>query len=118
MLAALAIMLGLAACVPDRQAPVTPIAASIAASRYGVIIAMRQPFADNAVRDSILGAIGGAKAAGAGSPGAGAGAVEFIIRDDAGQTLSVVQPDTMHFRTGERVVLAGGEHTRIARVSG
>jgi outer membrane lipoprotein SlyB len=75
----------------------------------------------NDVRGNILGAVGGAIIGGlAGNAverSASTGtAMEFIIRVDNGQTVSVVQTNEDGFRPGERVVLTGGARTRIARV--
>ncbi|MCW3473086.1 outer membrane lipoprotein [Limobrevibacterium gyesilva] len=74
----------------------------------------------NDVRGNILGAVGGAIIGGiAGSAvekGVSTGsAVEFIIREDNGQTISVVQTNEDGFRPGERVMLTRGARTRIAR---
>lgn len=74
-------------------------------------------------RMNILGAIGGAIIGGlAGSAVEGSArtgnAVEFIIREDTGQTISVVQTNEEGFQSGERVVLTRGARTRIARVVG
>jgi outer membrane lipoprotein SlyB len=74
----------------------------------------------NDVRGNIIGAIGGAIIGGlAGSAIEGSvssgSAVEFIIREDNGQTIAVVQTNEEAFRPGERVVLTRGARTRIAR---
>ena len=74
-------------------------------------------------RMRILGAIGGAIIGGlAGSAAEGSlstgQAVEFIIREDSGQTISVVQTNEDSFQPNERVVLTRGARTRIARVVG
>lgn len=74
-------------------------------------------------RMNILGAIGGAIIGGlTGSAVEGSArtgnAVEFIIREDTGQTISVVQTNEEGFLSGERVVLTRGARTRIARVVG
>lgn len=113
---------------------------------YGVIVSMRevrvqgQPTGVGAVggaaagavagsyiggrdpRANVLGAIGGALLGGlAGSAvenSASSGvAVEFIIREDNGHTISVVQTNEDQFRPGERVVLTRGARTRIARAA-
>jgi outer membrane lipoprotein SlyB len=76
----------------------------------------------NDVRANILGAVAG------GLIGAVAGnaveksvnkgdAVEFIIRQDDGSTLSVVQTNEDGFRPGDRVVLTRGARTHIAHAS-
>ena len=74
-------------------------------------------------RMRILGAIGGAiiggLAGGAAEGSLSTGqAVEFIIREDNGQTISVVQTNEESFQPNERVVLTRGARTRIARVVG
>ncbi len=71
-------------------------------------------------RSNIIGAIGGAiigGLAGAAVEGSASrgNAVEFIIREDSGQTIAVVQTNEEQFRPGERVVLTRGARTRIAR---
>ena len=45
------------------------------------------------------------------------GSVEFIIREDSGQTISVVQSNEENFRPGERVVLTRGSRTRLGRAA-
>jgi outer membrane lipoprotein SlyB len=76
----------------------------------------------NDVRANILGAVAG------GLVGAVAGnaveksvntgdAVEFIIRQDDGSTVSVVQTNEDGFRPGDRVVLTRGARTHIAHAS-
>lgn len=74
-------------------------------------------------RMNILGAIGGAILGGlvgsAVEQSATTGeAIEFIIREDSGQTVSVVQSNEERFQPGERVVLTRGARTRIGRVVG
>ena len=44
-------------------------------------------------------------------------AMEFIIREDDGQTVSVVQTNEERFQAGERVVLTRGARTRIGRAT-
>ena len=77
---------------------------------------------NNDVRANILGAIVG------GIAGAVAGnaiessvgqdqAVEFIIREDNGNTVSVVQTNGQDFRVGDRVVLTLGARTHIGHAS-
>jgi outer membrane lipoprotein SlyB len=69
-------------------------------------------------RANIIGAIAGAIVGGiAGNAierSASTGmAVEFIIREDDGQTISVVQTNEDGFRPGDRVVLTRGARTRL-----
>ena len=76
----------------------------------------------NDVRANILGAIvGGVAGAVAGnaienSVNTGQ-AAEFIIREDDGNTVSVVQTNEEGFRPGDRVVLTRGARTHIAHAS-
>ena len=75
---------------------------------------------NNDVRGNILGAIGGAIVGGVVGSAVEGGlsqgqAVEFIIRDDSGQTISVVQTNEENFQVGERVVITRGARTRLAR---
>lgn len=73
-------------------------------------------------RSNIIGAIGGAIIGGiAGTAieqGVSSGvAVEFIIREDSGQTISLVQSNEDQFRPGERVVLTHGARMRLGRAA-
>jgi outer membrane lipoprotein SlyB len=43
--------------------------------------------------------------------------MEFVVRLDDGQTLSVVQPNEQNLRPGDRVTLQRGPRTRILRAS-
>jgi outer membrane lipoprotein SlyB len=70
----------------------------------------------SAVRTTILGAIGGGVAGGAAASQIDDGrAVEFIIRQDDGETVSIVQANEDNFRLGERVAIARGARARLAR---
>ena len=76
----------------------------------------------NDVRANILGAvIGGIAGAVAGnaieSSVSQGQAMEFIIRQDNGRTVSVVQTNGQGFRVGDRVVLTRGARTHIAPAS-
>lgn len=80
-------------------------------------------FIGGGARSNILGAIGGAVLGGlvgsAVEGGASQGqAVEFIIREDSGQTISVVQTNEENFRPGDRVVLTRGARTRLGHAAG
>jgi outer membrane lipoprotein SlyB len=80
-------------------------------------------FIGGGARSNILGAIGGAVLGGVvGSAIEGSvsqsQAVEFIIREDSGQTISVVQTNEEDFRPGDRVTLTRGARTRIGRAGG
>jgi outer membrane lipoprotein SlyB len=144
-MAVLAGVLGLAACAPTNTNTTYTGAdiGRTASVSYGQIISMRGvtvqgngggvgtlggaavggvagSFIGGDPRTNVLGAIGGAIVGGlAGNAiekSANTGnAVEFIIREDNGQTISVVQTNEENFRPGERVVLTRGARTRIAR---
>ncbi|ODU57063.1 MAG: hypothetical protein ABS99_05255 [Acetobacteraceae bacterium SCN 69-10] len=145
--AALATLLGVAACAPQYTNS-TYTGADIgrtAMVTYGTILSMRPvvvqgspggvgtlggaalggvagSFIGGDPRSNILGAVGGAIVGGiAGNAlerGVSQGnAVEFIIREDSGQTVSVVQTNEEQFREGDRVALTRGARTRIARVA-
>ncbi|MDR3663983.1 MAG: hypothetical protein P4L86_26950, partial [Mycobacterium sp.] len=64
----------------------------------------------------ILGAVGGPAGNGAGQ-GAAEVVFEFIVREDNGQTLSVVQTNAADLRPGERVVLSLGTRARLSRAA-
>ena len=118
---ALVALLGVSACAPDIVSGAYPGAAG-AAKRlsYGVVVS-RRPIAvtgegpDAAGRDvrgAILGAVGGPAGEEAGKP-----AFEFIVREDGGQTVSVVQTNEAGLRPGDRVVLSMGTRTRLSRAA-
>lgn len=137
----------LAACVPVRTNTVyvTGDIGREARIEYGVIVSMRDvqvqgrptgvgtlaggaagavagSLIGGGARAHVLGAVGGAIIGGlAGSAieqGASVGyAVEFIIREDSGQTISVVQTNEEDFQPGERVLLTRGARTRLSRVA-
>ena len=80
-------------------------------------------FIGGGARANILGAIGGAVLGGvvgtALENGANqAPAVEFIIQEDSGQTISVVQSNEENFHPGDRVVLTRGARTRLGHAAG
>ena len=145
---ALALVLGLGACAPRNTNTTYSDAdiGRTAQVSYGVIVSMRPvtlqgrnsgigtlggaaagatagSFIGGDPRTQILGAIGGAILGGLtgraveGSASTGQ-AVEFIIREDSGQTVSVVQTNEEGFQPNERVVLTRGARTRIGRVAG
>ncbi|MBC7634445.1 MAG: hypothetical protein H7251_02460 [Acetobacteraceae bacterium] len=113
---------------------------------YGVIVAMRSVMVQNnsgpgvgtlagvaaggiagsfiggGARSNLLGAIGGAVLGGvvgnAIEGGVSQGeAVEFIIREESGQTISVVQTNEEDLRPGDQVIMTRGARTRIGRVA-
>jgi outer membrane lipoprotein SlyB len=128
-------LLGVAACAPTNTKTTYP-AADIGRTRSGscgVILSMRPVtvpgeqtvgyVGSNDVRADILRAIGGATVTGMAGTAAGQAtttgtAMEFIIREDSGQIISVVQTNGENFRPGERLLLTRGARTRIARVPG
>jgi outer membrane lipoprotein SlyB len=142
---ALMTLAGLAACAPANTNTTYSSAdlGRTASVSYGVIVSMRNvavqgqssgvgtlggaaaggvagSFIGGGVRSNIIGAIGGAIIGGlAGTAIEGAAssgnAVEFIIQEDNGQTIAVIQTNEEAFRPGERVVLTRGARTRIAR---
>ena len=145
---ALVAALGLGACAPRNTNTTYSAAdvGRSAQVSYGVIVSMRPvtlqggrsgvgtlggaaagatagSFIGGDPRMHILGAIGGAIIGGlAGTAAEGAAttgqAMEFIIREDSGQTISVVQSNEEGFQPNERVVLTRGARTRIGRVAG
>lgn len=119
---AVAALLCVAACAP----PAATTAASApgysgnetepaAHVSYGVIVAMRRIGGTGTTTGAILGAVGGGLAGGA--PPDSATAFEFIIRQDNGQTVSVVQTNEEGLRPGERVALSMGTRTRLTRAA-
>jgi outer membrane lipoprotein SlyB len=88
-------------------APVAPQAASTIKS--GVVVSVRDASPGGDVRGSILGAVGAAP------PAARDALAEIIVRDDAGQAVSVMQANADSLRPGDRVVLTGGARTRVTR---
>jgi outer membrane lipoprotein SlyB len=107
-----AALLGMTACAPTQIEPAHGTT-DIASISRGVIVSMRQlqpRAARDDIRGSILAAIGSSADIGP--------AAEFIVREDNGQTVSVVQTDDANFQPGDHVLLTRGPHTRIARAPG
>ena len=109
-------VLGTASCAT----PSPPVAAIPATPppNHGVIVSMR-PIADSApagpdMRATILGAVGHADAARASLLHA---AYEFIIREDDGRTLTVVQTNEAQLRPGDRIALSLAARTRLTRAA-
>jgi outer membrane lipoprotein SlyB len=97
----------LASCAPVAPGPVS--VAPAAASGAGTLVAVR-PIApqSDAVKDAAWRAAlldGVPDPAGTAAP-AGAPLAEFIVREDAGATLSIVQPNEAQLRVGDRVFVA------------
>lgn len=119
-LATTAVLLLVTAGCSRHPAGTSAAAAPVPGARYGVIAVMRPvgvslpPVIDTAdVRGSILRAIGPALG---GPPSPVGTEMEFIVRVDGGETISVVQADAAGLHVGERVALTGGAPTRVARV--
>jgi outer membrane lipoprotein SlyB len=107
--ALLALAAVLAACAPE-STPVasgTPAATRIAGASYGTIIGTR-PLA---VRGE--GAGNGSRQ----DPGL-AQAVEFTVREDDGTDVQIAQTNEERLQAGDRVVIARGDPTRVARAGG
>jgi outer membrane lipoprotein SlyB len=99
-----------AACAPRHEVASHVSHRSGPPAAYATIVSVR-PVAGGGARGTILGVLGGGMAASQAGPAVS----EFIVRDAAGRTLSVVQANSEGFRAGEHVVLIVGVHTRLAR---
>jgi len=115
---ALIALLGVSACAPGTTSSAYPDGSG-AAKRvsYGVVVSRRPIEAvgersGGDVRGAILGAVGVPTGEEPGTP-----AFEFIVREDGGQTVSVVQTNEAELRPGERVVLSMGTRTRLSRAA-
>ncbi len=112
---ALSALLGGSACAPTSTGSAGVGDVHDTQTTYGVIVSVR-PVPDQAggssVRGSILMAVGSA-----GPPSGTGQACEFIIRDDSGRPLSVVQSNADGLRPGERVVIATGDRARLSRAT-
>jgi outer membrane lipoprotein SlyB len=110
--ALLSAALALVACAPRHPAATISAAPDIAAhASHGTIVSLRPLPAAGSVEASILGMIGGGPAANA----AALSSVEFIVREDDGGTISVVQANAQNLLAGERVVIARGARTSVVR---
>jgi outer membrane lipoprotein SlyB len=111
-------VLGLSACAvgPAGRSVVDRRVAPSAGRVYGRVVAVRAlalpgspgALAGSDPRDTILGAIGAAGHSG--TPGD----AEYIVSEDDGRTISVVQTDARQVRLGQRVALIRGLHARLA----
>jgi outer membrane lipoprotein SlyB len=112
-------LLAIAGCTRHPGTATTAHTAPPQAGRNGTIVAVRPavfaPLLAANVSLSILRAIG-TTADFARSDCSGAD-TEFIIREDSGGTISVVQEDAERLHTGERVAVTGGTVTRVIRLS-
>lgn len=67
----------------------------------------------------VIGALAGGLAGGAIEEGVTRGnAMEFIIRDDNGQTRSVIQTNEMNLAVGEQVIMTQTDRVRLSRAGG
>lgn len=118
LLATLALPAG---CAPARPAapPALAVPEAGVTDAYGVIVAARQmPPGGGAAGDmraTVLAAIGAGSAAG----GAAAvrPALEFIVLDGAGRTVSVVQDNPQQLRPGDRVAIRRAGRTELVRAA-
>jgi outer membrane lipoprotein SlyB len=115
--ACLLALLGIAGCSQAVTNATGPVAAAPRAEppRAGTILSMRPV----TLRDdrapwhvALLAAASGSTPAGG---DAGRKPTEFIVRTDAGTTISVVQTDEFGFRPGDRIIILHSDHTHIAR---
>lgn len=110
----------LAGCATARPAVPAPAAASMRAipqaGEGGVIVAERplQAQAPSPMRGIILAMLGDAVGTPALAQSAG-GAVEFIVREADGTTLSVIQGNPQSLRPGERVTIQRDPQTTLVR---
>jgi outer membrane lipoprotein SlyB len=117
LLAVLAVPAG---CAPARPPapPVIAVPAAAVSDAYGVIVAARPlPPGGGAAGDmraTVLAALG---AAAAGGPAAAHPALEFIVRDAAGRTVSVVQDNPQQLRPGDRVAIRRAQRTELVRAA-
>lgn len=96
-----AFLLVLAGCAAPRPKPVA--VATPGNVSYGTILVVRRAEA----APGVLAAIGEV-------PGADDPAIEFIVREDDGQVVSVVEPGGSRLTPGERVMIVHGAVTRLA----
>jgi hypothetical protein len=110
-----AVVLLASLAVASCAAPVPPPPVAPVVSARGVIVAIRplDAPADATVRASILAAVGAGAGAGAGGA-PGPLVAEFIIREDHGRTISVMQVNDGQFAPHQRVALIGDVHPRIS----
>lgn len=111
---ALGVLLGASACAPaspDEQYAAAGHGTAAPAS-YGVVVTVRPVPLAAQTRAARTGSAGLPRA----EPGSPA-AFEFILREDSGQTVSVVQPNEEGLRPGERAVLSMGARTRLSRAA-
>jgi outer membrane lipoprotein SlyB len=96
-------LLVLAGCAAPRPRPAAILAPANANVSYGTILVARRAEA----APGVLAAVGEV-------PGADDPAMEFIVREDDGQVVSVVEPGGSGLSPGERVEIVHGAETRLA----
>jgi outer membrane lipoprotein SlyB len=111
--AALGVSLGLAACARRSVAPTASSPEFGHAGSFGAIVALRPIPA--AAPAGLLSAIGATAGGAAAAPAVEFPALEFIVHQDDGRTISVVQTNESRLRLGERVAIGGGARARLAR---
>ena len=110
-------LLGIAGCAQVITDTTGPAPASVRAppSREGIILSMR-PVTMRGDRAqwgvALLAAASGTTAAGGDSQRP---PTEFIVRTDAGSTISVVQTNEFGFHPGDRIIVLHDDHTHIGR---
>jgi outer membrane lipoprotein SlyB len=148
LLAALALVAALPACAPQNTGSSVPVGAMGGAAyvSYGTIVGTRPvqvqghgggvgtiggaaaggiagSFIGGDWRSNALAGLGGALVGGlAGSAierGVTSGAaIEFIVREDRGSDIAVVQTNEEALQAGDRVVITRGDRVRISRAAG
>ena len=121
------LVVALDACADGNMTPSTmnsaaPLAVRDASSSRGTILAIRPTEAGVAgAGTSVLDrlaktAAASPAAAGTGRPANGGQTMEFVVREESGATVAVVQTNEVGFRVGERVmILRGADHTYLSR---
>jgi outer membrane lipoprotein SlyB len=110
-------LLGIAGCAQVMPDTTGPAQSSVRAlpSREGIILSMR-PVTTRGDRArwgvALLAAASGPTVA---SDDAPRQPTEFIIRTDAGSTISVVQTDEFGFHPGDRIIILHDDHTHLGR---
>jgi outer membrane lipoprotein SlyB len=114
VMVALVVVGGLAGCAPTNQITPASTASGQPTPRNGTILSMRKvavPAGQDAWRKLLVGS-GDTQRAGDSNA---APLTEFIVRTDAGTTLSIVQANTLGFHPGDRVVVLRDPGAHLAR---
>jgi outer membrane lipoprotein SlyB len=114
-------VIGLVGCAPAHTLPLSPVPVASSApdpggdSGYGVIVTERpiQSGLDGSrdIRSVIMATLGNVTPGTAASPPT----TEFIVREDGGRTISVVQGNPQQLRPGDRVVIEYGARILLHR---